>query len=167
MPSGVEGYALIGDYEIAEREVTDVHCHRTPGRPYRWHPYFHPAEIIKLYRGDLLNPHRSFGLDTSLTPAPSADATLINRADPKQREELREYALGLLRDQTETSPVDESTPLEGRTRAPLNTLGLAVLLILIGGVLLFLVPPVGLLLLFTAVLLGVWGGLRVLFTRGG
>lgn len=90
---------------------------------------------------------------------------LINTAEAKGREELREYAISLLQGETEASSVVEVVPAAVEGANPFNPLGISLPLFLVGGLLLFLFPPVGVILLAAAVLMGMWGVLWSLFSR--
>jgi hypothetical protein len=82
-------------------------------------------------------------------------ADLINGASAEQRQDLREYAVGLLKEETEV--IEAATTAGTRKRADTNPLGMALLL---GGIsipmgLLFF--PVGLTMFAIALVLGVVG----------
>lgn len=90
---------------------------------------------------------------------------LINAAGTQGREELRDYAVSLLQGETETV-VAEELPLAGDTpSAPFNPLALSIPFFLIGAFLLLLFPPIGIFLLFVALVMGLWGGLSVLLFK--
>lgn len=90
---------------------------------------------------------------------------LISTTEAKGREELREYAISLLQGETETGSVAEAAPAAVGSTNPFNPLGISLPLFLVGGLLLFLFPPVGVILLAAAVLMGTWGVLWSLFSR--
>lgn len=90
---------------------------------------------------------------------------LIGTAEAKGREELREYAISLLQGETETGPVVEAVPAAVGSTNPFNPLGVSLPLFLIGGILLFLFPPVGVILLAAAVLMGMWAVLWSLLSH--
>ena len=90
---------------------------------------------------------------------------LISTAEAKGREELREYAISLLQGETETSPVVEAVPAAVGSTNPFNPLGISLPLFLVGGILFFLFPPVGVILLAAAVLMGMWAVLWSLLSR--
>ncbi len=82
-------------------------------------------------------------------------ADIVNNASAEQRQDLREYAVELLKEETEV--IEAATPVGTRQKADTNPLGMALL---IGGMsipmgLLFF--PVGLTMLAIAVVLGVVG----------
>ncbi len=83
-------------------------------------------------------------------------ADTINAGQVEGRERLREVALGLLRDEvhvTEPLPAVLQPPAVGT----FNPFGIGIPLILMGGVLVFLFPPVGLLLFAAAGVMIAWG----------
>ncbi len=94
-----------------------------------------------------------------------AISQLINTSETKGREELREYAISLLQGETETGSVVEAVPVAVGSTNPFNPLAISLPLFLTGGLLLFLFPPVGVILLFAAILMGTWGVLWSLFSR--
>jgi hypothetical protein len=81
---------------------------------------------------------------------------LIQGADPERRDDLKELAFALIRE--EFIHKDEPVPRAGSTPAPL-TVGDRVLLFFLGGALSFIFGPVGLLLMFFGVIFVLWGGL--------
>jgi len=114
------------------------------------------------------------------TPAPSADpqreldarvedlakrlADVVNSADIEHRQDLREYALGLLRDETERD--DGPSQTSAATQAPrFSPLAFAFLVFLVSLPLLVLFLPLGLGLLGMAVVMGTWGIIDTLFRR--
>ena len=83
-------------------------------------------------------------------------AALINGSAPEVRKDLRDLAVGLLRERIEEVEVPRALP-NGASAAPFNPLGLGIPLLLVGVVLVFLFPPVGLLILLFAAAMLVWG----------
>ena len=86
----------------------------------------------------------------------------INAGATERREQLREMAVHLLRDEVEIA--------ESAIRAPeghqvFNPFGISIPLVLAGGVMLIVFPPVGLLLFATAGVMMVWGVAAVLVSR--
>jgi hypothetical protein len=80
----------------------------------------------------------------------------INAGQLEERERLQEVALALLRDEvqlTEPPPVVVQPPAAGT----FNPFGIGIPLILMGGVLVFLFPPVGLLMFAAAAVMIAWG----------
>ncbi len=88
---------------------------------------------------------------------------LINTAPLEQREGLREDAVALLRNEVDMSgpPVEA----EMRAAATFNPFGIGIPLALMGTVLVFLFPPVGLLLFAIAGVVGAWGVGATLLAR--
>jgi hypothetical protein len=75
-------------------------------------------------------------------------ATAINRAEASGRTVMRDYAIDMLRDAVETDgpSASEGTAGASGTKRPLNPLALGIPAFLMGTVLVFLFPIVGLLL---------------------
>jgi hypothetical protein len=83
-------------------------------------------------------------------------ANTINAGQVEGREQLRDVALSLLRDEVQLSeplPASASPGVAG----PFNPFGIGIPLLLMGGVLVFLFPPVGLLMFAAAALMIAWG----------
>lgn len=87
----------------------------------------------------------------------------INAAPREQREGLREEAVARLRNEVEMS----GPPEQAHTRAAetFNPFGIAIPLVLMGAVLVFLFPPVGLLMFAIAAVLVTWGVGATLLAR--
>jgi len=88
-------------------------------------------------------------------------AAVINAADGNERDEMREYAVALIRDATEGN---QHMPAPGHETAPATSFSpfaLSLLLALGGAMLLFLLPPVGLVLFIGAGLAALWGGVNL------
>ena len=84
-------------------------------------------------------------------------ADTINAGQVEGRERLREVALSLLRDEVRLSePVPPSVPAAAPPGS-FNPFGIGIPLILMGSVLVFLFPPVGLLMFAAAAVMIVWG----------
>lgn len=93
-------------------------------------------------------------------------AEVINSADAVERQELREYALGLLREETEATDAPAGSPAASpRHGSGSNAIAMALLLGL-GALPLMLFPLVGLVVLGLAVLIGLYGVLRILLPIG-
>ena len=90
-------------------------------------------------------------------------AELVNTAG-ESRQHLREYAIDLLREETER---DDATPAAPATHATTNfsPLAFAILLGLVALPLVLLFAPLGLGLLAVAMLMGLWGLIDVVFRR--
>ena len=86
----------------------------------------------------------------------------INAGGAEGRELLRDIAVGTLRDEVVTvEPVVQDTVRAGS----FNPFGIGIPLLLVGGLLVFIFPPVGLLLFGVAIVALAWGVLAALFTR--
>ena len=84
---------------------------------------------------------------------------LIQGADPGRREDLKELAFALIREEFIHKAGDESTAPAGSTPAPFNPLGTGVLFFVLGAGLSFVFGPVGLVLMLGGVIFVVWGAL--------
>lgn len=93
-------------------------------------------------------------------------SSLINKAGTDGRDELRDYAVSLLQSETETTVPEEASG-EGRTEnsGPFNPIALSIPFLIIGIILLPLFAPVGLFMLLAAVVMGIGGGLALMFGR--
>ncbi|HEY7715171.1 MAG TPA: hypothetical protein VIE90_11730 [Candidatus Binatia bacterium] len=81
---------------------------------------------------------------------------LIREASPETREELREAASAIMREEAHQA---EETKTEPDTRRTSNPLAAGLGLLVIGAGLAFIVPLVGLSLLAIGILAVVWGGI--------
>jgi hypothetical protein len=83
---------------------------------------------------------------------------LIQGADPEQRNDLKELAFALIREEFIHKAEDqESHP--GSAPAPFNPLGTGVLIFCVGAGLSFIFGPVGLVLMVAGVVFVTWGAL--------
>jgi hypothetical protein len=83
---------------------------------------------------------------------------LIQGADPERREDLKELAFALIREELiHKSQAEESGG--GSTPAPFNPLGTGVLIFVLGAGLSFVFGPVGLVLMLGGLVFVVWGAL--------
>jgi hypothetical protein len=92
-------------------------------------------------------------------------AETINAGAVDGRDVLREMAVSVVRDGVR---IDEPTPSPGTTVSPtgtFNPFGVGILLILMGGVLVFLFPLVGLLMFAAAAVMIAWGVGATLLAR--
>ena len=83
---------------------------------------------------------------------------LIQGADPERRDDLKELAFALIREEF----IHEAEPAAsgvGTAPAPFNPLGTGVLMFFLGFGLSFIFGPVGLLLMLGGVIFFVWGAL--------
>ena len=89
---------------------------------------------------------------------------VVNKAGPEHRQDLREYAIDLLREGTEVVDVPSARPASGRRKAN-NPLGLGLLLLLVGLPLCLLFAPMGIGLVLVASVMCLWGIVMVVFRR--
>jgi len=91
-------------------------------------------------------------------------AEVVSRAGPGHRQDLREYAIGLLKEETEFA---EAPPAEspGQRAAPFNPLALGLLLGLISLPLLLVFPPFGLVMILLAGVMVAWGFVETMVRR--
>jgi hypothetical protein len=83
---------------------------------------------------------------------------LIQGADPERREDLKELAFALIREEF-IHKDDAREKQGGTTPTPFNPLGTGVLLFFLGGGLSFVFGPVGLLLMLGGAIFVIWGAL--------
>lgn len=87
---------------------------------------------------------------------------LIREADPETREELREAAAAIMREEAYEA---EETKAEPQARRTANPMAAGLGLLVIGAGLAFIFPPVGLSLLVIGALAIVWGGVMSAIRR--
>ena len=87
---------------------------------------------------------------------------LIREADPETREELRDAAAAIMREEAHEA---EETKTEPEARRAMNPLAAGLGLLVIGAGLAFIVPPVGLSLLAIGAFGIVWGGVMSAIRR--
>jgi len=103
-------------------------------------------------------------VDARIEDLTSRIVGLIREAEPEQRNDLREYAIGLLKEGTEV----DAGALAGsanRRASSSNPLGIALLLGVVSLPALLLFAPVGLTLLAIAMVMGFWGVGSLLLRR--
>jgi hypothetical protein len=83
---------------------------------------------------------------------------LIQGADPGRREDLKELAFALIREEF-VYKGDEVAQDKGSAPAPFNPLATGVLIFCLGAGLSFVFGPVGLVLMFAGLIFIVWGAL--------
>ena len=83
---------------------------------------------------------------------------LIQGADPERREDLKELAFTLIREEL-IHKIEGENETGGSTLAPFNPLGTGVLIFFLGAGLSFVFGPVGLVLMMGGVIFVVWGAL--------
>jgi hypothetical protein len=84
-------------------------------------------------------------------------ADTINAGQMEGREHLREVALGLLRDEVLLSEPLPGPATTASAAGAFNPFGIGIPLVLMGSVLVFLFPPVGLLMFAAAAVMIAWG----------
>ena len=90
-------------------------------------------------------------------------ARLVNGADVEERQDIREYAIGLLKEETELGDAPAVRPVRHATQT--NPLGIALLLGIVALPLLLLFPPFGVTMLGVAAVMGLWGLVASLLRR--
>lgn len=83
---------------------------------------------------------------------------LIQGADPERRDDLKELAFALIREEFIHRPGGESGAA-GSAPAPFNPLGTGVLIFFLGAGMSFVFGPVGLVLMGGGIIFVIWGGL--------
>ena len=83
---------------------------------------------------------------------------LIQGADPERRDDLKEMALALIREEL-IHDVGSDETAKGSAPAPFNPLGTGVLIFFLGAGLSFIFGPVGLVLMLGGLIFVVWGAL--------
>ena len=81
---------------------------------------------------------------------------LIQGADPERREDLKELAFALIREEFIHKAEDQESQA-GSVPAPFNPLGTGVLIFCVGAGLSFIFGPVGLVLMLAGVIFVIWG----------
>jgi hypothetical protein len=88
-------------------------------------------------------------------------ANVINSAGVESRQDLREYALGLLKEETEVTDAPALRPSPGKQAAGSNAIAVALVLGL-ASLPLMLFPGVGVTVLGLAILMGLWGAVTTI-----
>lgn len=89
---------------------------------------------------------------------------LIQSAEPERREDLKELAYTLIREEMIQRGEGEQTR-EGSPPGPFNPLGIGALIFLLGAGLSFILAPVGLVLMLGGLFFVVWGAVISLLKR--
>ena len=111
-----------------------------------------------------LAERRQRELDAQIEDLTQRLVEVVNKAGPEHRQDLREYAIDLLRDATEA--VDASAPKAARARkASNNPLGLGLLLLLVGLPMTLLFAPMGIGLVGIALVMCFWGVVMIVIRR--
>jgi hypothetical protein len=120
-------------------------------------------------RGPDASAERQRDLDAQVEDLTRRIADVVNSAGVERRQDLREYAIDLLKEETERSdavPISSSSSPSAPVRE-FNPLAIALLLVLVSVPLLFSIvfAYVGFAVLVVAGLMGAWGVLTILFRR--
>jgi len=83
---------------------------------------------------------------------------LIQGADPERREDLKELAFALIREEFIHKGEDQEAAA-GSAPTPFNPLGTGILIFVLGAGLSFIFGPVGLVLMMGGVIFVIWGAL--------
>jgi hypothetical protein len=112
-------------------------------------------------------PPRERALDAKVEELVRRVVAEVNGASPDLRPGLREYALELLREGTESADTGQTTPADPAKSSTTgsNPIGIALLLGALALPAFLLFPPVGLVLLAVALVLGIWGVVATLLAR--
>ena len=89
----------------------------------------------------------------------------MNTAGPEHRQDLREYAIDLLREGTEAVDAPAARPAATRGKGGQNPLGLGILLMLVGLPLCILFAPMGIGLVAVASVMCLWGIVATVIRR--
>jgi len=92
-------------------------------------------------------------------------AETINAGTVEGRDVLREMAVNLVRDGVQINEPETPAGAPASGTGTFNPIGIGIPLILMGGVLVFLFPLVGLLMFAAAAMMIVWGVAATLFAR--
>ena len=111
-------------------------------------------------------PSRAGDPDREVEDLSRRIAEIVNSAGPEARGNLREYAIELLKEETEQSDVAHQ-PRGSEGPPPFNPLAIALLLVLAALPLLLSIvfAPVGLAVLAIAAVMGLWGVISTMFQR--
>jgi len=88
----------------------------------------------------------------------------VNKAGPEHRQDLREYAIDLLREGTEAVDAPAARPARTRPQSN-NPLGLGLLLLFVGLPMCLLFAPMGLGLVAVASVMCLWGVVAIIIRR--
>ncbi len=114
---------------------------------------------------DRRTPDRQRELDRRVEDLARQLADVVNTAGLESRQDLREYAIGLLKEETERDDAPAATSAS-ETHAPqFSPLAFAILIGLVSLPLVLLFAPLGLGLFGMAVVMGIWGLIDTFFHR--
>ena len=103
-------------------------------------------------------------LDAQVEQLAQQIAEVVNNAGVESRQDLREYAIGLLKEETERDDTPAATSSQTHA-AQFSPLAFAILLGLVSLPVLLLFAPLGLGLFGVAVVMGIWGLIDAVFRR--
>ena len=103
-------------------------------------------------------------LDAQIEDLTQRLVEVVNKAGPEHRQDLREYAIDLLRDATEAVDATASRPARTR-KASNNPLGLGLLLLFVGLPMTLLFAPMGIGLVGIALVMCFWGVVMIVIRR--
>lgn len=103
-------------------------------------------------------------LDAEVESLARRIAEVVNTAGAENRQDLREYAIELLKEETERDDAAAAPPSRQPEQA-FSPLAFAILVGLVSLPLLVLFTPLGMGLFVVAVLLGIWGLIDTVFRR--
>ena len=92
-------------------------------------------------------------------------ADVVNSAGAESRQNLREYAIDLLKEETERDDAAPVASTQQHATAKFSPLAFAILIGLVSLPLVLLFAPLGLGLLAMAVVMGIWGLIDILVRR--
>ena len=106
------------------------------------------------------------GHDSEIEELTRQIAAVVGRAGVESRQDLRDYAIGLLKEETEFAQAP-AAPVAITDASRFNPLAIAFLLVLVALPLLLSIVffPVGLAVLALAAIMGAWGVLATVFSR--
>jgi hypothetical protein len=107
--------------------------------------------------GDEQRGRESRGVEDRVEKLAAEIASLIDHAELGERKDLRDLAIGVLRERVGDAGGPQPLPASAAAPQAFNPLGIGLPLLLVGGVLVFLFPPIGLLILLLAAAMLVWG----------
>jgi hypothetical protein len=96
-------------------------------------------------------------LDAKVEQLTREIAELVNTAGAESRQDLREYAIGLLKEETERDDAAPTTSSETHATTNFSPLAFAILIGLVSLPLVLLFAPLGIGLLGMAIVMGIWG----------
>ena len=114
---------------------------------------------------DQASAARQRELDTRVEELTREIADLVNSAGVESRQHLREYAIDLLKEETERDDAAPTTSGEREASTQFSPLAFAILIGVVALPLVLLFAPLGLGLLGVAVVMGIWGLIDIFVRR--